>query len=424
MFYDKAKIYVKGGDGGNGVVSFRREKYVPHGGPNGGDGGKGGDVQITVDEGLHTLADFRYRRHYKAERGEHGKGSNKHGKNAPDLIIKVPPGTIVIREDSGATIGNLVKPNDSIVAARGGRGGRGNARFVSSTRQAPTIAENGEPGEECWLLLELKLLAEVGLVGFPNVGKSTILSKVTAARPKIADYPFTTLIPNLGVVDLGERRSFVMADIPGLIEGAHKGTGLGHEFLRHIERTRVIIHVLDVSNPNIQEILDGFYKINEELKLYKPELAKKPQFIAANKMDLTSASDNFEKVKQYFSDKGFVVYPVSAATGQGLNELMLKVYEKLKYMPEKDLDMGFMPERTYTLQPEEEFVIEKGNDVFAVKGKSIERLVAMTKFDEEDSFRRFQRIIRKTGLEEKLKEKGIKEGDAVRIRDMEFEYHE
>jgi len=426
MFVDVAKIYVKGGDGGNGVVAFRREKYVPRGGPSGGDGGKGGDVVLEVDPNLSTLQDFKYKIHYKAEKGEHGQGSNKAGKNGEDLVIKVPPGTIVKDAETFEILADLVEPGQRFIVAKGGRGGRGNARFVSSVNQAPDFAEKGEPGEERWIILELKLLADVGLIGFPNVGKSTLLSRMTAARPKIADYPFTTLTPNLGVVDLGpERKSFVVADIPGLIEGAHEGLGLGHDFLRHIERTKVLVHVIDGSGFEIDPV-EGFYKINEELKQFSIKLTEKPQIVAVNKMDLEESRKNFPKILERLSKEGYEVLPISGATGFGIKDLINKIVEYLNR--EKDKEIHFqVPEeevKRYTFKKSEDIRVEKGGNIFYVKGKVVERLVAMTDLENESAVKRLQRTLKKMGIDDMLKEKGIKEGDIVKIGDAEFYYFE
>lgn len=418
MFYDRAKIYVKGGDGGNGVVAFRREKYVPEGGPNGGDGGRGGSIYLVADPGLHTLADFRYRRHYKADRGEHGKGKNMHGKNAEDLYIRVPLGTVVIDETTGQVLGDLTKPDQVLLVASGGRGGRGNARFVSPGNRVPTLAEKGEPGEERWLLCELKLLADVGLIGFPNAGKSTIISRVSAAKPKIANYPFTTLVPNLGVVDL-DQRSFVIADIPGLIAGAHAGAGLGHEFLRHIERTRLLIHVIDTAGSEGRDPVEDFVTINEELRLYNPDLATRPQIVAANKMDLPEAEMNLKRLAGVLEGK-YDYFPVSAVTGEGLDRLMARVAMLLDELPEQQPLLYEEPaELTYT--PEERFVITPEDGVFVVSGKEVERHFAMTDFNNEAAVRRFQTILQKMGVEIALREHGAKDGDVVRIKDLEFE---
>lgn len=422
MFIDRAKIYVKGGDGGNGVVAFRREKYVPRGGPSGGDGGKGGDVVLMVDSGLSTLMDFKYKVHYKAERGEHGQGSNKVGRSARDLIIRVPPGTVVKDPETGDVLADLVENGQTFIAARGGRGGRGNARFASSIHRAPDFAEKGEPGEERWILLELKLIADVGLIGFPNAGKSTLLSRMTSARPKIADYPFTTLSPNLGVVDLGtgEGRSFVVADIPGLIEGAHEGLGLGHEFLRHVERTRLLVHVIDAAGLE-NDPIEGFHVINRELREYSLKLSQKPQLIAANKMDLPQARENYERIEAAFKKEGFEVMPISGATGQGVKQLLLRIQQILSKMPET---VETEEIKEYTIREEEPFKISKGGQVFSVSGSLVERLVAMTDLENESAVKRLQRTFKKIGLDEALKKEGIKQGDSVKIGDVEFYYME
>ncbi|SHH20513.1 GTP-binding protein [Thermosyntropha lipolytica DSM 11003] len=419
MFVDYAKIYVKGGDGGNGIVAFRREKYVPMGGPSGGDGGRGGNVIFVADEGLKTLLDFRYKKHFKAERGEHGQGKNMHGRSGEDLIVKVPVGTVIKDDATGEVIADLTQHGQEVIVARGGRGGRGNARFVSSVNRAPTFAENGEPGEERWIRLELKLLADVGLVGFPNAGKSTLISRVSAAKPKIADYPFTTLVPNLGVVRTKNGDTFVMADIPGLIENAAEGAGLGHDFLRHIERTRVLLFVLDTAQTEGRDVLEDYKILRTELEKYNPELLKRPYLIVANKMDIPEASENFRRLKEAYGDK---VHPISAVTGEGIEELIEKVYELLQQVPE-DLYVG---EERVVRKYEEEvpFVINKVDGVYEVSGKRIEKLVAMTNFNTEEGLRRFQHAVIKMGLEDALKEMGIKEGDIVRIKDLEFEYTE
>ncbi|WP_422444603.1 GTPase ObgE [Thermoanaerobacterium sp. DL9XJH110] len=422
MFIDRAKIFVKAGDGGDGVVAFRREKYVPRGGPSGGDGGKGGDVVLMVDSNLSTLMDLKYKVHYKAKRGEHGQGANKIGKSAEDLIIRVPPGTVVKDAQSGEVLADLVENGQTFIAARGGRGGRGNARFVSSVHRAPDFAEKGEPGEARWIILELKLLADVGLIGFPNAGKSTLLSRMTAARPKIADYPFTTLSPNLGVVDIspGEGKSFVVADIPGLIEGAHEGMGLGHEFLRHVERTRLLIHVIDAAGLE-NDPVEGFYIINREIKEYSEKLAQKPQIIAANKMDLPQARANFERIKSALEREGLEVLPISGATGQGVKELVYKVANLLEKMPQ---DIHAEEIRQYTLREEKPFKVERGGRVFYVSGKLVERLVAMTDLENESAVKRLQITFKRLGLDDALKKEGIKEGDTVKIGEAEFLYME
>ncbi len=421
MFIDRAKIHVKAGDGGNGMSSFRREKFVPRGGPSGGDGGRGGDVVLVVDANLNTLIDFRYKRKFAAERGVNGQTKNMHGHNAEPLYIKVPPGTIVKDADAGEIIADLTKEGQQATVVKGGRGGRGNARFVNSVHRAPTFAENGEPGEERDLLLELKLLADVGLVGYPSVGKSSIISRVSAAKPEIAAYHFTTLTPVLGVVSLDEGHSFVLADIPGLIEGAHEGVGLGHDFLRHIERTKVIVHVLDVSGLEGRDPLEDYHRINKELALYNERLAGRPQIIAANKMDLPEARDNYQRVAEYMRQAGREVFPVSAATGDGLPQLMQRAAQLLAEYVEEPEELA--ETIVYEAKPEEEFIINRDDDgAYVVKGKDIEKLVAMINFDNDEGLRRFQLIWRRLGIEDALRERGIKEGDTVRIRDMEFEF--
>jgi len=423
MFYDKAKIFVSGGSGGNGVAAFRREKYVPKGGPSGGDGGRGGSIIFRADEGLRTLIDFKYRRHYRAERGTHGEGSKRHGKNGQDLVVRVPTGTVVRDAETGILLGDLTYHGQEIVVAKGGRGGRGNAAFVSSQNRAPTFAEKGEPGEEREILLELKLLADVGLVGFPNVGKSSIIARVSAARPKIENFHFTTLVPNLGTVYLPEEGSFVMADIPGLIEGAHQGQGLGHEFLRHVERTRLIIHVLDVSQSEGRDVLEDFAVINRELSQYNERLGQRKQIIAANKMDLTGAQENLARLQAELGGE-YEIFPVSAATGFGLNALILRAGALLKEIQTEPPEEKETEERViYRPQERERFVITRDSDgVFSVSGKEVEKHIAMTDLDNEEAVRRLQRIFVVMGLEEALREKGIEQGDTVRIGSVEFEF--
>jgi len=338
MFYDHLKIHVKAGDGGNGCVAFRREKYVPLGGPAGGDGGRGGHVVLRADEGLRTLVDFHFKRHFRAGRGRHGEGKDRHGKNGADLVLRVPVGTMVREAETGRVLADLTAHGQEAVVARGGRGGRGNARFATPKEKAPRIAEKGKPGEERWLELALKLLSDVGLIGFPNAGKSTILSRVSAARPKIADYPFTTLEPCLGVVRAGEGESFVVADLPGLIEGAHTGAGLGHKFLRHIERTRLLIHVLDTAGTGGRDPVEDFTAINRELALYSPELASRPQVVAANKMDLPEARANLDRLRAALPD--CEIFPVSAVTGEGLDLLIARVAVLLQELPLPDGERG------------------------------------------------------------------------------------
>lgn len=421
MFIDRAKIHVVSGNGGDGMSSWRREKFVPRGGPSGGDGGRGGDVVLIVDANTNTLIDFRFKRKFVANHGVNGQTKNMHGQNAEPTYIKVPPGTLVKEAETGAVVADLTKVGQKAVLVKGGRGGRGNARFVNSVNRAPTFSENGAPGAERMLHLELKLLADIGLVGYPSVGKSSIISRVSAAKPEIAAYHFTTLTPVLGVVSLDEGHSFVIADIPGLIEGAHEGVGLGHDFLRHIERTKIIVHVLDVSGLEGRDPIEDFNKINTELRLYNERLSTRPQIIVANKMDLVESQENLPRVVEYMDKLGYKVYPVSAATGEGLPQLMKVASEMLKEFVEE-------PEETddtvvYEAKPEVEFTV--GHDIdgaFLVKGKGIEKLVAMTNFDNDEGVRRFQQIFRQRGIEEMLKEKGIKEGDTVRIGDMEFEF--
>lgn len=420
MFVDYAKINVKAGDGGNGVVAFRREKYVPMGGPAGGDGGRGGSIVIQADEGLSTLMDFKYRRHFKGERGKHGQGKNMHGAGGQDIIIRVPAGTVIKDDASEEVIADLTNHGQTVVVARGGRGGRGNTRFATAANKAPSIAENGEPGEEKWIRLELKLLADIGLVGLPNAGKSTLIANVSAARPKIADYPFTTLVPNLGVVRLKNGESFVLADIPGLIAGAHQGAGLGHRFLRHIERTRVLIFVLDTAQTESQNVLKDYYTLRDELEKFSANLAAKPYLIAANKMDLPEARQNIAALQEEFADQLVVI---SAATGKGTEELMIKACQLLASLPQEETIAG---DEVVLRKFEEEppFIIEFVNGVFEVSGKRIEKLVAMTNFSTDEGLERFQRIIAQMGLEEALRQEGIKAGQTVKIIDLEFEYSE
>ncbi len=332
-FLDKAKIYVKAGDGGNGCVAFRREKFVRFGGPSGGDGGKGGDVILQADKRLTTLMDFKYKKHFKAERGQHGSGNNKHGRNGKDLIIKVPVGTVVKDSETGEIIADLTEDGQKVIVAKGGRGGRGNSAFKTSTRQAPDFAEEGKKGEERWIELELKLLADIGIIGFPNAGKSTLISTLSSAKPKIADYPFTTLTPVLGVLQLDYGKSVVLADIPGLIEGASKGQGLGHEFLRHIERTKALIHMIDISDFRERDPIEAFNIINNELKEYSPKLLEKPQIVVGNKIDILSDKTLIKELKNYFNKKGYPFVPISLATKEGIDELkneIKKVYEEIK----------------------------------------------------------------------------------------------
>lgn len=421
MFYDEVKIYVKGGDGGNGIVAFRREKYVPLGGPSGGDGGRGGSVILQADAGLRTLVDYRYRTHHRGQRGQHGEGKNRHGRNAPDLVLRVPVGVVVKDADTGQVIADLVQSGQQIIVAAGGRGGRGNARFISKTDKAPRYAEKGEPGVERWIILELKLLADVGLVGLPNAGKSTLLSRISAAKPKIADYPFTTTTPNLGVVKVGEETSFVVADIPGLIAGAHQGAGLGLKFLRHIERTRVLVHVLDTSLPD-EEIINNWRTVMAELSLYKEELARRVQVIAANKTDLPGSEEKITFLRSHFGSS-YALYPISAVTGAGIDELLYHLASLLAELPPPVplLEPQETKVTTYSVQ---EPTVEREGGVFTVKDPEVERRVAMTYLDNEEALRRLQVYLRNKGVEEALKEAGVYEGATVRIGQYEFEYRE
>ncbi|MBP0723877.1 GTPase ObgE [Bacillus sp. RG28] len=426
MFVDQVKIYVKGGDGGNGMVAFRREKYVPNGGPAGGDGGRGADVIFIVDEGLRTLMDFRYQRHFKAPRGQHGMSKSMHGKNAEDMIVKVPPGTVVTDADTGVLIADLVHHGQTAVVAKGGRGGRGNCRFASPANPAPEIAENGEPGQERNIQMELKVLADVGLVGFPSVGKSTLLSVVSSARPKIAAYHFTTIVPNLGVVETDDHRSFVMADLPGLIEGAHQGVGLGHQFLRHIERTRVIVHVIDMSGLEGRDPYEDYVTINEELKEYNLRLTERPQIVVVNKMDIPDAEENLKQFREKVGEE-VQIFPISAITRQGLRDLLFAIADLVETTPEFPLhdEEEDKPLRVvYKYQKEEPtFDVTRDSDgTFVISGFELERLFKMTNFDREDSIRRFARQMRGMGIDDALRERGAQNGDIVKILDYEFEF--
>ncbi len=419
MLYDEAKIYVKGGDGGNGAVAFRREKFVPRGGPAGGNGGKGGDVYLVVDPHLNTLLPFRKQIHFKAENGRHGRGKNQHGRAGEDLYVPVPPGTLVYDAHTGELLADLTTPGQKVRVARGGRGGRGNAAFKSSVRQAPRIAEKGEPGEERWLRLELKLLADVGIVGVPNAGKSTLLSRVSNARPKIADYPFTTLQPNLGLVEV-DGRDFVMADIPGLIEGAHAGAGLGHAFLRHVERCRVLIHLLNGDSP---DPVGDFDAINQELALFNPALADKAQLVVYNKIDLPHARERWPDVAAALRARG-VRDPmaISAVTGEGVHDMLRRVVSMLDSTPVETAQHA-TPTRVWRLEEDEDhFTVERdpATDAWIVRGKKVERLARMTNWDYYDAILRFQRILDRMGVTDALIKAGVQEGDTVRIGDVEL----
>lgn len=428
MFVDTARVYVKGGDGGNGIVSFRREKYVPEGGPAGGDGGKGGSIILVVEEGLRTLLDFKYKRHFKAQRGEYGKTSNKHGASADDMYVKVPPGTVITDADTGEFLGDLTEQGQQLVVARGGRGGRGNSRFATAANKAPEIAEKGEPGQERNIQLELKVLADVGLVGFPSVGKSTLLGAVSAARPKIAEYHFTTITPNLGVVGVPDGRSFVMADLPGLIEGASEGHGLGIQFLRHVERTKVIVHVVDMAGVEGRDPYEDFQKINEEVRQYNYKLEQRPMIVVANKMDIPEAEENLVKFREQVGDK-HPIYPISGATREGIDELLFAIANALETAPEIKLDIEEVSEDTerkvYRLeQSEDHFWLSRDNDAYVVHGEWIEKLCKMTNFTQYDSVKRFQRIMKQKGVDTALRKEGAVEGDTIRIGEYEFDFVE
>jgi len=430
VFVDTAKVFVKGGNGGDGIVSYRREAHVPLGGPAGGDGGDGGDVIFRVDEGLRTLMDFRYQRHYKATRGEKGKPKNQHGANAEDMVVRVPPGTIVIDDDTKEVIADMTRHGQEVVVAKGGRGGRGNTRFATPKDPAPEIAENGEEGQERWIVLELKVMADVGLVGFPSVGKSTLLSVVSAAQPKIGAYHFTTLTPNLGVVDVGDGRSFVMADLPGLIEGAHEGVGLGHEFLRHVERTRIIVHIVDMSGMEGRDPFDDWIKINDELKLYNAKLEQRPQLVVANKMDIPESEENLRVFLEKAAEHGVEeVVPISAASRKGVQELLYKIADLLDRAPDVQAveNVAEVEERKiYTYEGGEaaDFTIRRENEIFVVESPTIERLLKRFNLNSHDAIMRFARVMRTLGVDKALRDQGAEDGQMVRIGDFEFEFVE
>jgi GTP-binding protein len=420
VFVDYVKIHVRAGDGGDGSVSFRREKYIPNGGPDGGDGGDGGSILFEASEDLHTLMDFRFKKKFIAERGEDGKGQKRFGRRGQDLIIKVPVGTVIRDEETGLVIADLNTKGEKRIIARGGRGGKGNVHFATATRQAPKFARQGQKGQERSLILELKSIADVGLVGFPNVGKSTILSILSAARPKIADYHFTTLKPSLGVVRVREDASFVMADIPGIIEGAHEGVGLGLKFLRHIERTRLLLHVIDVSGLEGRDPIEDFESIRGELQKYSEKLVDKPQLIAANKMDIPGAEDNIERLKAQLEPQGYKVFPVSAAQNKGFKPLLDEIIRMLSQIPEPE---SFEEELDIFEQEEEiPFEISKEGDEFVVSGPMMDRLFTMINLDNYDSLQYFQRVLRKHGVIDALREAGVKDGDTVHIKDFSFDF--
>lgn len=424
MFVDKVKILVKSGKGGDGHVSFRREKYVPNGGPDGGDGGRGGHIIFEVDPGMNTLINFRHKRHYKAPNGEDGGKKKCHGKDGQDLIIKVPQGTIIKEAETGKVIADLHKADDKQVIFRGGHGGRGNQHFATPTRQAPKYAEKGRPAKEYWVILELKMIADVGLVGYPNVGKSTLLSMVSNAQPKIANYHFTTLAPNLGVVSNQYGKQFVMADIPGLIEGAAEGVGLGHDFLRHVERTKVLVHVVDTAGSEGRHPVEDIYAIQKELDQYNPTILEtKPQIIAANKMDIEGAEEYLEELKKAFEPEGIKVIPISAAANENLQVLLEDVSKLLETVPDEVIvfDPEFVEEETvdheaFTIHNEEE-------GYFVVEGVGVEKMMGYTSLDTEKGFAFFQKYLRERGIIDALEEAGIAEGDTVSIYDLEFEYY-
>ena len=421
MFIDEVIIELNAGRGGNGCMAFRREKYVEMGGPFGGNGGHGGNIIFEVDEGLNTLIDLRYKKIYKADSGEHGEGKGCNGKNAEDLIIKVPLGTVITDTDTNLIIGDLVKKGDRVIAAQGGRGGRGNMAFATRANPAPAFCENGEPGETKKVKVELKLLADVGLVGLPSVGKSTFISRVSAAKPKIAAYHFTTLTPNLGVVKTTDGRSFTVADLPGLIEGASLGEGLGDKFLKHIERTRVIAHIIDMSAFEGRDPYDDYVIINKELENFDKKLLDKPQIVIANKMDLPNFKENLEEFKKKVNCE---VFSISAETGEGLDKVLIALADILDRTPKEPLyeEEKFESHVLYKFKEEQPFRIYKDGDTFVVTGDEIEKLLKMTWFAGDEAFMRFSRKLRKLGIDDKLKEMGIQEGDTIRILDYEFEY--
>ena len=423
MFTDKAKIIIKSGNGGNGAIAFHREKYIAAGGPDGGDGGKGGNILFIADEALTTLMDFKYKRKYTAENGQSGMGKHMNGKNGQDTLIKVPQGTI-IRDSEGRILADICDTTTPVCLARGGNGGWGNAHFATPTRQTPNFAKNGQKGVEREIILELKLIADVGLLGFPNVGKSTLLSATTKAAPKIANYHFTTLVPNLGVVSLKEGVSFVLADIPGIIEGASQGAGLGHEFLRHIERTRLLIHIVDVSGIEGRDPISDFDIINDELEKYSPELSERPQIVAANKTDIITDEEMYQNFISEMENRGYKVFPISAATGSGVSELMKYAAGELSKLPpirefEPEADIF---EEEFIDKTDKGFEISKDNNVFVISGSWIEAVGSSVNFSDSESLQFFQSALKNRGVIDALVDKGIKEGDTVRIGDLEFDF--
>ena len=429
MFADRAKIFIRSGKGGDGHVSFRRELFVPNGGPDGGDGGKGGDIIFEVDEGLNTLNDYRHKAKYCAQPGEEGGKKRCHGKNGTDLILKVPEGTLIKDAESGKVIADMSGDNKRQIVLKGGRGGKGNMNYATATMQVPKYAQPGQSAKELWVQLELKVIADVGLVGFPNVGKSTFLSRVTNARPKIANYHFTTLNPNLGVVDLDGGKGFVIADIPGLIEGASEGVGLGHEFLRHIERTKVIIHVVDAASTEGRDPVDDIYKINEELKAYNPRMATLPQVIAANKTDVIYSEDEdpVERIRAEFEPQGMKVFSISAVSGKGLKELLYYVRELLDALPKEAVvfEQEYDPNE-YNPNDNLPYTVEKSEEeenTYVVEGPKIERMLGYTNLDSEKGFQFFQNFLKTTGILDELEAAGIQEGDTVRMYGLKFDYY-
>ena len=417
MFTDYVRIHAEAGKGGNGAISFRREKYVAAGGPDGGDGGKGGDVYFKVDKDANTLIEFRYKKKFKAENGQNGEGGHRYGKSGQDLYIPVPIGTVVKDSATDEVLADLSEPEEVALILKGGRGGKGNSHFATSTRQAPRFAQDGEPGEEKDLTLELKLLADVGLIGFPNVGKSTFLSVVTSATPKIANYHFTTIEPNLGVVKSKYGDSFVIADIPGIIEGASQGVGLGIQFLRHIERTRLLLHFIDVSGTEGRNPVDDYYKVNEELKQYSEKLAKRTQIIVANKIDSMQDSNLYEDLEKVAKEHNQKIFKISGVTGEGVEELMNYVSKTLKTLPKENLIEIKEKEKVYTLKDEEDFAITRENGVFVVKGEKIDSIMRKVNIGDYESLFYLHRKLDEIGLNQALKKQGIKDGDIVKIGD-------
>lgn len=426
MFADRAKIYIRSGKGGDGHVSFRRELYVPNGGPDGGDGGRGGDVLFEVDEGLNTLYDYRHRAKYSAEEGQSGGKKRCHGSDGKDIVLKVPPGTVVKEAESGKVIADLSGDNTRQIVLKGGRGGLGNQHFATATMQIPKYAQPGKPAQELWVILELKVIADVGLIGFPNVGKSTLLSRVSNANPKIANYHFTTLNPNLGVVDVEGCNGFVIADIPGLIEGAAEGVGLGHEFLRHIERTKMMIHVVDASGSEGRDPVDDIYKINAELAAYHADIATRPQVICANKIDLVFSGDEdpVERIRSEFEPQGMKVFSISGATGEGIRDLLYYVSEKLGTLESGTtvFEQEFFPDEEL-LYIDLPYTVEKEDDMYVVEGPKIEKMLGYTNLDSEKGFQFFQKFMKDTGILDELVAAGIEEGDTVKMYGLQFEYY-